>query len=89
MRDLFILLIHLFTTAFRLAKPGGVRTLVAESVLVKYQLLIGTVRRECLDRTLFWTMADLEAKLIEFQHYYNAHRVHRGLGGKLPDTAGR
>jgi hypothetical protein len=25
--------------------------------------LIGTIRRECLDQTLFWTMADLEAKL--------------------------
>jgi hypothetical protein len=26
---------------------------------------------ELLDRTLFWTTADLEAKLIDFQHYYN------------------
>ena len=40
MCDLFILLIHLFTTVFRLAKPAGVRTVVAESVLVKHQLLI-------------------------------------------------
>ena len=32
--------------------------------------LIGTVRREFLDHTLFWTTADLETKLIEFQHYY-------------------
>jgi len=29
--------------------------------------LIGTIRRECLDRTLFWTAADLEAKLHEHQ----------------------
>src|SRR2546425_7640170 len=27
--------------------------------------LIGTIRRECLDRTLFWTAADLELKLPE------------------------
>ena len=33
--------------------------------------LIGTIRRECLDRTLFWTAADLEMKLFEFQRYYN------------------
>ena len=33
--------------------------------------LIGTVRREYLDRTLFWTTADLETKLLDFQHYYN------------------
>ena len=31
--------------------------------------LIGTIRRECLDRTLFWTAADLEAKLRDFQRY--------------------
>jgi len=40
--------------------------------------LIGTVRRECLDRTLFWTTTDLEAKLLDFQHYYNEHRTHAG-----------
>ena len=33
--------------------------------------LIGTIRRECLDRTLFWTTADLEQKLFDFQCYYN------------------
>ena len=47
--------------------------------------LIGTVRRELLDRTLFWATADLEAKLIDFQHYYNAHRTHAGLAGRLPE----
>lgn len=31
--------------------------------------LIGTIRRECLDRTLFWTALDLEAKLLDFQRY--------------------
>jgi putative transposase len=46
--------------------------------------LIGTIRREFLDRTLFWTTADLETKLIDFQHYYNAHRTHAGLKGRLP-----
>jgi len=50
--------------------------------------LIGTIRREFLDRTLFWTTADLEAKLIEFQHYYNVHRTHAGLDGRLPEPGG-
>ena len=40
MRDLLILVIHLITTVFRLAKRGGLRAVVAESVLVKHQLLI-------------------------------------------------
>src|SRR5207248_2909940 len=40
MRDLVILFIHLITTVARLAAPGGARSVVAESVLVKHQLLI-------------------------------------------------
>ena len=47
--------------------------------------LIGTVRREYLDRTLFWTTADLETKLFDFQDYYNGHRAHSGLEGGLPE----
>ena len=40
MRDLAVLSLHLLTTVARLAGPGGVRAVVAESVLVKHQLLI-------------------------------------------------
>jgi transposase InsO family protein len=47
--------------------------------------LIGTIRREHLDQTLFWTAADLEEKLRAFQDYFNKHRVHSGLKGQLPD----
>jgi transposase InsO family protein len=49
--------------------------------------LIGTIRRECLDRTLFWTAADLELKLLEFQGYFNGHRAHAGLGGLTPEPS--
>jgi putative transposase len=47
--------------------------------------LIGTLRRECLDRTLFWTAADLETKLRDFQKYYNNHRAHAGCRGYPPE----
>lgn len=47
--------------------------------------LIGTVRREYLDRVFFWNPIDLTRKLAAFQDYYNAHRVHRSLGGTAPD----
>ena len=47
--------------------------------------LIGTIRRKCLDRTLFWTAADLETKLLDFQRYYNGHRAHAGLDGRTPE----
>ena len=46
--------------------------------------LIRTIRRECLDRLLFWTALDLEIKLIGFRNYYNSHRTHGGLKGKTP-----
>jgi len=40
MRDLLVLFVHVLVTLARLAGPGGVRSVVAESVLVKHQLLI-------------------------------------------------
>src|SRR5207244_3593630 len=48
--------------------------------------LIGTIRRECLDHTLFWTAADLEMKLLEFRRYYNGHRAYAGLEGRPPES---
>jgi putative transposase len=46
--------------------------------------LIGTIRREYLDRTLFWNRSDLERKLASYQTYYNHHRCHTGLAGVTP-----
>ena len=46
--------------------------------------LIGSVRRELLDQTLFWTVTDLENKLREYQCYYNEIRCHSGLNGTTP-----
>ena len=40
MRDLAVLFLHLLATVARLAGPGGARSVVAESVLIKHQLLI-------------------------------------------------
>jgi hypothetical protein len=40
MRNLAVLVIHLIATLGRLLGPGGVRSLVAESLLLKHQLLI-------------------------------------------------
>jgi hypothetical protein len=39
-RDLAVLFLHLLAAVARLAGPGGARSVVAESVLVKHQLLI-------------------------------------------------
>src|SRR5215468_1535935 len=40
MRDFAIVFVHLIVTLVRLARPGGLRSVVAESVLVRHQLLI-------------------------------------------------
>jgi hypothetical protein len=39
-RDLAVLILHLLATVARLAGPDGARSVVAESVLVKQQLLV-------------------------------------------------
>src|SRR6202022_299118 len=41
--------------------------------------LIGTIRREYIDRAFFWNAVDLARKLHEFSDYYDAYRVHRSL----------
>ena len=40
MREFIVLIVHSIVTLVRLAKPGGLRSVVAESVLVRHQLLI-------------------------------------------------
>jgi transposase InsO family protein len=47
--------------------------------------LIGTVRREYLDRLFFWNGRDLERKLRQFRAYYNGCRVHQSLEGVTPE----
>jgi hypothetical protein len=39
-RDFVIVFVHLIVTLARLARPGGLRSVVAVSVLVRHQLLI-------------------------------------------------
>jgi putative transposase len=46
--------------------------------------LIGTVRRELLDKTLYWSAHDLQNKLDLFQRYYNIERCHWGIDGIAP-----
>ena len=50
--------------------------------------LIGTIRREYLDRVFFWNAVDLARKLEAFRNYYNGHRVHRALAGLTPAQRG-
>jgi putative transposase len=64
MKDLLILLAHLLTTVAKLLGPGGAKSVVADSLLMKQQLLIISFSRRrapylsVLDRFLvgFWSL---------------------------------
>ncbi|MHB8348643.1 MAG: integrase core domain-containing protein [Acidiferrobacterales bacterium] len=43
------------------------------------------IRREYLDRVLFWNASDLKRKLQEYRNSYNGQRVHASLDGRTPD----
>ena len=66
--------------------PDRIRKTTWKEFLSQHWELI-VIRREYLDRTLFWTTVDLETKLFDFQHYYNGHRTHAGLDGRVPESA--
>jgi hypothetical protein len=40
MRDLILLFVHVVTVLIRRVRPGGMRAVLAESVLLRHQLLI-------------------------------------------------
>jgi putative transposase len=50
--------------------------------------LVGTLRRELLDRMLILGEAHLHAVLVEYQVHYNSARPHQGIAQRVPD-AGR
>ena len=47
--------------------------------------LIGTLRREYLDRMFFWNALDLQRKLRAFGLYYNRSRIHQSLSRNTPE----
>jgi len=47
--------------------------------------LIGSIRREFLNKTLFWNHIDLTKKLDQYKDFYNNGRVHRSLCGQIPN----
>ena len=46
--------------------------------------LMGTIRREYLDRIWFWNQSELERKLENYKVFYNQYRCHTGLAGLTP-----
>ena len=46
MYDILVVFVHLIVTLVRLIKPGGLRAVVAESVLTRHQILLLNRRRK-------------------------------------------
>ena len=76
---------HRWLAHLRVLEIEQVKTVPYVPVSHPYvERLIGTIRREFLDRTFFWNGVDLTRKLEAFRDYYNEHRVHRALNGGTP-----
>jgi putative transposase len=46
--------------------------------------LVGTLRREALDRVLILGAAHLRSVLAEYQAHYNTARPHQGIAQRVP-----
>jgi len=76
---------HRWLANLRVLEIGEIKTVPYVPLSHPFvERLIGTIRREYLDRVFFWNALDLARKLGEFRDYYNAHRVHRSLDGTTP-----
>jgi putative transposase len=77
-----------FDAVFQAAGTTILRTAVqAPRMNAICERLIGTLRRELLDRTLILNQAHLRAVLAEYQEHYNTARPHQGTGQRVPDPA--
>jgi putative transposase len=75
-----------FDAVFQAAGTTILRTAVqAPRMNAICERLVGTLRRELLDRILILNQAHLRAVLAEYQKHYNTARPHQGIGQRIPD----
>ena len=74
-----------FDAVFQAAGTRILPTAVqAPRVNATCERLLGTLRRELLDRVLIFSEAHLRAVLIEYQVHYNTARPHQGIAQRVP-----
>ena len=84
MKDLVFLLIHLLTTLAKLLGPGGAKAIVADSLLMKQQLLVISRSRQCQRAP---NLSGKARFLLGFWSLFlSPHhiRTHSSLGGEAP-----
>jgi transposase InsO family protein len=75
-----------FDAAFQATGTRILRTAVqAPRMNAIRERLVGTLRRELLDRVLILGERHLRAVLVEYQAHYNAARPHQGIAQHVPD----
>jgi putative transposase len=75
-----------FDAVFQAAGTRIVRTAVqAPRMNAICERLVGTLRRELLDRVLILGKGHLHAVLTEYQVHYNTARRHQGIAERVPD----
>ncbi len=79
-----------FDAVFQAAGIRILRTAVqAPRMNAICERLVGTLRRELLDRVLILGEAHLRTVLAEYQAHYNMARPHQGIAQRVPDSACR
>jgi len=74
-----------FDAVFQATGTGILQTAVqAPRMNATCERLLGTLRRELLDRMLILSEAHLRAVLIEYQVHYNTARPHQGIAQRVP-----
>ncbi len=79
------------TPSSRPLAPGScavlsrLRSVQAPRMNATYERLVGTLRRELLDRVLILGERHLRAALSEYQAHYNTARPHQGIAQRVPD----
>jgi transposase InsO family protein len=75
-----------FDAVFQATGARILRTAVqAPRMNATCERLVGTLRRELLDRVLILGEAHLRAVLAEYQGHYNTARPHQGIAQHVPD----
>jgi putative transposase len=74
-----------FDAVFQATDATILRTAGAPRMNATCERLIGTLRRELLDRMLILSQAHLRAVLTEYQAHYNTARPHQGIAQRVDD----